>query len=194
MRSSYAENNFGSVFRALILAQMPKVVLEFGVLDGYSTFFIASALRFNEYHRNQPSVFYAYDLWEGYEYNHGDFDKVKKMLQDQHIERHVKLYHGDAFTMVNNVTNDTVDFLHIDISNDGDILEYVLKYWGPKMTKSGIIAFEGGSAERDKVEWMIKYKKKPIAPLLVDIHLSEEWAVQTFPMYPSMTLFFKRNL
>jgi hypothetical protein len=174
MRSSYAENNFGSILRALILAQLPRLVIECGVLDGYSAFHIAHALRFNAQKMKRQSEFIAYDLWEEYRYKHGNFNKVASMLREQNLlNKHVNLHYGD-------------------ISNDGDILRKTIDHWGPKMAHGGIIAFEGGSVERDNVEWMKKYDRNPIAPEVVNISFDTEFDAQVFPMFPSMTLFFKR--
>ncbi|GAG58732.1 unnamed protein product, partial [marine sediment metagenome] len=81
VRSSYRKNNYGAVFRALIITHKPFCIVECGVLDGYSTFHIASALRFN-YSRGYNSNFIAYDLWDKYDYNHGNFKSVVKELKD----------------------------------------------------------------------------------------------------------------
>jgi predicted O-methyltransferase YrrM len=193
MRSSYAENNFGSILRALILAQLPRLVIECGVLDGYSAFHIAHALRFNAQKMKRQSEFIAYDLWEEYRYKHGNFNKVASMLREQNLlNKHVNLHYGNAFNVYSYYQDGAVDFLHMDISNDGDILRKTIDHWGPKIAHGGIIAFEGGSVERDNVEWMKKYDRNPIAPEVVNISFDTEFDAQVFPMFPSMTLFFKR--
>ncbi len=96
IRSSYKDNEYGNVFRALILSNKPSLVVECGVLDGYSTFHIAHALRFNR-HRGIHSEFFAYDLWEDYEYKHGDYEAVEEMLKSQNLDGFVNLTEGDAF-------------------------------------------------------------------------------------------------
>ena len=53
---------------------------------------------------------------------------------------------------------------HIDISNTGEIIENVINAY-PNKT----ILFEGGSKERDNIEWMVKYKLKPISPIQKEI-------------------------
>ncbi len=100
MRSSYSQNNFGSILRAVILSQLPRLVIECGVLDGYSAFHIAHALRFNDQKMKRPSEFIAYDLWEGYRYKHGNFNKVASMLREHKLlNRYVNLHYGDAFNV-----------------------------------------------------------------------------------------------
>jgi predicted O-methyltransferase YrrM len=194
MRSSYIENNYGNVFKALVLAHKPNIVVECGVLDGYSTFNIAHALRANRIHEGILSSFVAYDLWEEYDYKHGDFGEVATMLREKGLLNHyVNLHYGDAFQVHENFMDGTVDFLHIDISNDGEVLEKIIINWWQKMAKGGIIAFEGGSLERDNIEWMKKFNKKPIVPVLEWLLDAEGLSFQVFTEFPSMTLIFKED-
>ena len=194
IRSSYKENDFGSILRALVLAHKPKLVVECGVLDGYSTFYIASALRFNRHSRGISSEFFAYDLWEDYEYKHGDFEEVEEMLKSQKIDDHVNLTEGDAFEVAQVFDDGVVDFLHMDISNNGDKLIKTLEVWGNKISEDGMIAFEGGSEERDEVEWMVKYGFTSIRDTLINnSFVSNNWDMQIFTMFPSMTLLWKKK-
>ena len=195
IRSSYKENDYGLVFKALILAHKPKLVVECGVLDGYSTFHIASALRFNS-QRGFRSAFFAYDLWEEYEYKHGDFGEVKEMLKAQHLDDFVNLTEGDAFEVAEVFDNEyeSVDFLHMDISNHGNKLLKTLDVWGGKISDDGIIAFEGGSEERDNVEWMVKYGFPSIREELINNPtVYENWYIQIFDPFPSLTLLFPKR-
>lgn len=193
MRSSYRDNNFGNVFKALILAHKPSIVVECGVLDGYSTSNIAHALRANRIGAGIESAFTAYDLWEGYDYKHGDFGEVATMLREKGLLNHyVNLHYGDAFEVNENYANRTVDFLHMDISNDGDILSKTITYWGPIISQGGIIAFEGGSVERDNIKWMKTFERRPIVSVLERLLSSNEWYFQVITEFPSLTLLFKR--
>lgn len=194
IRSSYKENDYGSIFRALILAHKPKLVVECGVLDGYSTFYIASALRFNRHSRGIKSEFFAYDLWEDYEYKHGDFEAVEEMLKSQKLDDHVNLTEGDAFEVAQVFDDGVVDFLHMDISNNGYKLIKTLEVWGDKLSFDGIIAFEGGSEERDDVEWMKTFKFPSIREELVNNpFVYKDWDIQIFVPFPSMTLLWKKK-
>jgi len=194
LRSSYKENNYGNVFRALILAHQPKIVVECGVLDGYSTFHIAHAIRFNHARGLRMAEFYAYDLWEEYDYKHGDFEEVKEMLESQNLGEYVMLGEGDAFEVADSFEDGDVDFLHMDISNNGDKLLKTLKVWGDKISDDGMIAFEGGSEERDKVEWMVKYDFPSIREELINNpNVSKNWYVQIFTTFPGLTLLWKKT-
>jgi len=192
MDSSYKKNNYGSIFRALILSHKPVSVVECGVLDGYSAFYIANALRFNRNKRGINSRFYAYDIFEKYQYKHGRYDDLKYMLILNKLDANCCLIKCDAFEAAVAHQNSSVDFLHMDISNDGDILLKTLEIWGPKISKNGIIAFEGGSEERDN-GWIKTYNKKPIRPELINNSIVyNNWDIQIFHEYPSMTLMWRK--
>ena len=193
MRSSYKENSYGNVFRALILAHQPRIIVECGVLDGYSTMHIAHALRFNHSRGIPMAEFYAYDLWEEYEYKHGDLEEVENMLKSKDLLDYVMLNEGDAFEVAEAFDPATVDFLHIDISNNGEKVAEAVRAWGDKISPTGIIAFEGGSEERDKVEWMIKYKFPSIRyELFNNPIITKKWDMQIFKTFPSMTLMWRK--
>jgi tRNA A58 N-methylase Trm61 len=51
------------------------------------------------------------------------------------------------------------DIVHIDISNNGMLIRQVYK---ALRGRSGEVLFEGGTEERDQVEWMAKFDKEPI--------------------------------
>ena len=194
IRSSYKDNDYGNVFRALILAQKPNLVVECGVLDGYSTFNIGQAIKFNREKRNIICSFFAYDLWEDYEYKHGDYSEVENMLNEQGLDDYVFLTEGDAFFVYNVFEDKSIDFLHMDISNNGDTIIKTLELWGDKISDNGIIAFEGGSEDRDNVEWMIKYGFPSIREVLInDPIVYENWDVQILDSFPSMSLLFPKK-
>jgi len=65
-------------------------------------------------------------------------------------------------------TPEEFDLMHLDVSNTGDIIELVYKTVA-EWKNTGPILFEGGTEERDKVDWMIKYDKTPIFPLKDEI-------------------------
>lgn len=193
MQSSYEKNNFGMILRALVLGHKPQMVVECGVLNGYSTFHIAHALRFNRIKRNIGSVFLAYDLFEDYEYNHGYQDMVEQQLKAQGLHFDCNVIKMDAFKVYDEYEDGSIDFLHFDISNDGDILLKMLDTWGHKINENGMIAFEGGSKERDD-GWIKKYNKKPIRPELINNPvIYKNWDIQIMDLYPSLTLMWRKN-
>lgn len=171
---------------------MPELVVECGVLDGYSTFHIAHALRFNRQSKGIDSQFFAFDLWEEYDYKHGDIQEVQDLIDENFLGDDVALMEGNAFEVCYTFDEDEVDFLHIDISNNGDTILKILDLWSSKISSKGIVVFEGGSYERDKVDWMIKYGFSSISDVLGSKELTNKWEVQVFDPFPSMTLLWKK--
>ena len=112
MRSSYKENNYGELFKALVTIYNPRVIVECGILDGYSLLHVAEAA-------SSDSEVFAYDLFEDYEFKHGKKQKIQNTL-DANFCGNVKLIKQDAIEAAENHQDNSVGFLHIDISNDYD--------------------------------------------------------------------------
>ena len=64
IESSYRKNDIGQTFFDLVLEKRPKVILEWGVLNGYST--VAMAMALDELGSGHIT---AYDLFDDYKYN-----------------------------------------------------------------------------------------------------------------------------
>lgn len=192
IRSSYIENNYGSVLRSLIMAKEPKLVVELGVLDGYSTFNISHALRFNS-KRGIESKFFAYDIFDEYGYKHGDFNKVNEMIKNRGLGKFCEIKKGNAYEVYKDFEDNSINFLHVDISNHGDTLLNILKLWGSKISDDGMIAFEGGSQDRDE-GWIKKYGYKSIRNELANNpFVYRNWNFQILTPFPSMTLLFPKG-
>lgn len=149
--SSYEENNYGKLFYALIRVYKPKKVVELGTKAGYSAYHMARGLK-----ANGKGHLYCYDLWEKY-----PFHSVLKSVAEKNLKKFkdiVSLSLEDAFSVEKK--HKTVDILHIDLSNDGEKLEQIVPKWIDKVRQ--LIIIEGGSLEHDNLEWMIKYKRRPI--------------------------------
>lgn len=189
MLSSYAQNNYGEVFTAIVTAFHPTVLVELGVLHGYSTCHIAEGIR-----RNGRGQLDAFDLFQAYQYNHGTYEIVKKQIEEKGYSDIVKLHQEDAFEVHNHFANDSVGFLHVDLSNNGDILKTIMEQWDPKMVQGGVILFEGGSEERDKIDWMIKFNKSPIKPEIdKNPIIQDKYVLGTYLKFPSLTMFLKKR-
>ena len=195
MRSSYLENDFGSVFENTIFAFPPRLAVELGVLDGYSAAYIGRGLKKVEKLKGSVGHLDAYDLWEDYEFKHGRMEDVQLVLKAAGVDKYVSLHKADAFIAHEKYDNNSIDFLHIDISNDGDIIQQMVSNWTPKLRHCGLFLFEGGSEERDQVEWMIKYDKKPIRPVLdSNPIIRDNYIYGSYVMMPSLTIMKKITL
>ena len=194
MRSSYKENNYGDILKALIIGKRPETCMELGVLDGFSTIHIALGLQFNRTAFGIDGRLYCWDLWNHYEYNHGDMNEVQKRLDEHAVTPFVQLMDGDGFEAAHFVQPSSVDFLHVDVSNDGSTLKKVMDFWSHRMKPYGMIAFEGGSVERDRVEWMVKYNKPSILEeLKTNKTIQEEFNYTIFTKFPSLTILQKKG-
>lgn len=152
VKSSYEQNNLGRTIYEQIRFLKPQKVIDFGVLDGYSTIVIAQALKENGFGK-----VYAYDLFDDYEYNHAKRQTLEKNLNEYGVREWVEIEKVNFFDWLK--TDEDFSCLHLDISNDGDIIDVL---WDKFGNTDKTIIFEGGSEQRDRVGWMVKYNKKPI--------------------------------
>jgi len=150
IESSYRMNDIGRTLYDVIRQYKPEKIVEFGVLHGYATVAMAQALQDNKRGR-----IYAYDLWQKYPYKNAKMSDTAANIALHGVGEQVELLIGDADTWV----PEPVDFIILDIGNDGDIIK---KYYEKWKDYCKFLIFEGGSQERDEVYWMIKYEKKPI--------------------------------
>lgn len=194
IKSSYAKNNFGPIFKNTIISFKPHVCVELGVLNGYSTFWTAFGLKHNHLIHFHRGHLHCYDLWEDYAFSHGDKKEVENLLEKNKVSEYVTLNHGNAFDIHSKWGNKSLGFLHVDISNDGETVKQIMENWHPKLSMGGLILFEGGSEERDKIEWMKKYNKKSIRKEINEnkiINLFYQYG--TYNKFPSLTIMVKKG-
>ena len=151
IKSSYQYNDLGRTLYDLVIKEKPEVVVDFGVLDGYSTIAMAMACR-----DNGKGKVKAYDLFEKYEYTHSELPRLVRHLKEYKLLEYVDIEEANFFDWVKNPG--PFDLLHVDISNTGDIVDLMWE----KLKDKGTVLFEGGSEERDRVGWVLKHNKKPI--------------------------------
>lgn len=181
--SGYEKNNYGDFFYSLIRTYQPGKVVELGTKAGYSAYHIARGLK-----DNGKGSLDCHDLWEKYK-----FKSVPKAVAEENLKEFkniISLKQGDAVGV--HRTYKTVDILHVDVSNDGGVLEKIVPHWIDKVRQ--FIIIEGGSSERDKIAWMIKYNKTPIAKWLKDFSRSrDDVEYLTIEPFPSVTIIRKKH-
>lgn len=154
----------------------PKTIVEFGILDGYSLdSFIENS--------DKECQIYACDIFEDFIGNGSEYNVIMgkyKNIDNVHIGK------CDFYQEYKNIKDDSVDILHVDIANDGTTYDFCINNYYNKIRKNGFILLEGGSKDRDNVEWMLKYDKKPIAEYLEKI--KDKYEIMTIDTYPSMTI------
>ena len=177
MNSSYIQNNYDLVFKTVAFLNSPRKIVEIGILDGFSLEALSSAV-------NEECEIYAYDLFEDYEYSGPRYDDIElKFLKQKNVHikkanyKNIYKFHAD----------DSIDILHIDVSNNGDTYEYCLDKYMPKISQGGIVLLEGGSKERDDIEWMNKFNFPKIQPVIN----KTKYKTLVLEQFPSLTIIKK---
>ena len=80
----------------------------------------------------------------------------------------------------------SIDILHVNLGNEGGILEKIIPLWIDKTRQ--LIIIEGGSSERDQRSWMINLKVKPIRDWLKEFSLRTDIEYFTIEPFPSLTI------
>ena len=182
--SSYEKNHYGNFFYSLVRIYQPEIVVELGTKAGFSAYHIARALLANRKGRLD-----CYDLWEKYEFNPIPQSIARKNLKE--FKDIIQFNLRDAVGV--DKLYKRVDILHVDLNNEGTILEEIVPFWIDKTLQ--LIIIEGGSMERDQASWMIKYKKMPIAKWLEDFASSRgDIEYITINPFPSLTIIRKKQV
>ena len=177
--SSYEQHNYDLVFKALVFSLSPKKIVEIGVFNGFSLdCFINSS--------NENCKIYAYDLFEDYEYRHQRFKKIKKQYS---THKNVYIAKMDFKEVYNYHSDNSIDILHVDISNNGDTYRFAMDNYMPKVSKNGIMILEGGSHQRDNCEWMEEFKFPKITPAIKEIN--KKHSLLVLEPHPSLTIIRK---
>lgn len=177
MSSSYSHTtlSYGDLFKSLAWQMRPTCIVEFGILNGYSL----------EHFRQGCSPetrIYAYDIFERFIGNSANRTIIDRFKDYPNIQ----IEEGDYYKKHTEIPDGSIDILHIDIANDGDVYEFAIQQYLRKLTPSGIMILEGGSVERDNVGWMIKYGKRPISPVLDKYRDSLD--ITVFQGFPSVSI------
>ena len=155
IESSYKKNNIGKTLYNFVLNTKPEKIIEFGCLYGYSTIAMALALK----KLNKGNII-CYDIFDKYQYTHSTFNDTMNNIKKHNVQEYVSLEKMDFYTWLK--APEDFDLIHIDISNNGDIILDAYNSLYDKLKTGSCIIFEGGSEERDNIDWMIKYEKRSI--------------------------------
>ena len=170
MNSSYINSvEYKDIFDTILYLNKPKNILEIGILDGYSLELFAKY--------NNETKIKAYDIFEEFNGNHA---KKNKLIEEFSEYSNVEINYGDFYELHKKI--DSYDIIHIDIANNGDVFNYAIENYLPKLSEKGVMILEGGSEERDDVEWMIKYNKPKINPVI------QKYNLKVLGTFPSITI------
>jgi hypothetical protein len=188
VRSSYAENNYRKIIEAILVKECPRIIVECGILDGYSFF------TFADFAKKYNGLVYGIDLFDDYEYNHPNFDNLMKICEESYLDT-AFLYKKDAIKAAYMFVRNRIDLLHLDISNTGDRLSKLFDVWFDKVRPGGTILFEGGSEERDNIEWMQSCGERKIRTFIEEeLDIKYEVDYYVIEAFPSMTVCKKKEI
>jgi predicted O-methyltransferase YrrM len=194
MRSSYAINNYDAVFKSIVSAVQPTVCVELGVLEGYSAIAMASGLKENFEKSGGRGHLSAYDLFESYQFRNSPIEQTRMNIEAAGVADFVTLYQANAYGVQEEYQDNSVHLLHVDLSNTGSTIRIIIDAWDVKMVQGGIILFEGGTEERDNVEWMKKYDGAPIKSELENNPIiAAKYVFATYMKFPGLTCLLKKR-
>jgi len=175
MNSSYKNTlDYSDIFKTICFIKKPKKIVEIGILDGFSLKAMVDICSSNE------TTIDAYDIFEDFNGNGSKREIIEKFIKYSNVS----INYGNFYEL--SFFEKSIDLLHIDIANDGDVYEYVFKNYIKYMTTDGIILLEGGSNERDNISWMEKYNKTKIHPVLEKY--KSKYEIVTLDKFPSLTI------
>jgi hypothetical protein len=170
---------YRNMFQVLVGSICPSRVVEFGILKGYSL----SAL--HEFCRDDCQI-EAYDIFEKFNGNGANHEELVKKFGDC---ANIQIDELDFYKGSEWYGDGEIDILHIDIANNGDVFKFAVENYLQKVSREGVMVFEGGSVERDDVEWMKKYGKPSIVEYLNKLREErKDLVVTVVDVFPSMTI------
>lgn len=177
MKSSYNTNiHYGGLLSFITWNKNPSSIVEIGILEGFSL------KTFCDFSHRTCNI-RAYDIFQEFNGNGANEELLKETFKD---ESKATIEYGDFYKLKDQLQDNSIDILHIDIANNGDVYEYVFQHYISKIKKDGIIILEGGSTQRDAVEWMNKYNKPKIVPVLEKYN--QQFDIITIGEIPSITV------
>jgi len=194
--------SYGNFFYGLVTMMDPKLIVELGTCKGYSSIHMGLGLK----ECDSGGVIECYDLWDADDKKTNFHDEQKGMHLTSNVEEfkqtldklnlndYVSCHTKEAFSVLKDYEENSVDIIHIDIGNCGEVLQKVIEDVKFCLKPEGILIFEGGADYRDQVGWMKKYNKKKIKKVLeTDETVKESFEKLTFSVYPSVTLLKLRS-
>ena len=169
------------MFIELVKTIRPNKIIDFGLMDGFSTISMAEGVIANGFGK-----IFAYDIFDKYPYNASNREVLELNLKKFGVADIVCVRNVNFHEWINSDDVEDFDLLHIDISNCGDIIRRAYNRLASKIETGSTVIFEGGSKERDLVEWMLEYNKVSINS--VRDECSYEIICNEWPSISKMTL------
>tara|TARA_B100000073_G_scaffold334304_1_gene326708 strand:+ start:4068 stop:4634 length:567 start_codon:yes stop_codon:yes gene_type:complete len=186
MKSSYKSRvDFGDIIDVVCKSiKNKKLIVEFGILDGFSLSHLLDSSA-----SDTSCQVKAFDIFEDFVGNGANYDSVVERFRGEGSRCEVAK--ADFYKSVDLFENGSIDILHIDIANDGDVYDFAFKEYARKVKSGGVMMLEGGGSERDEVEWMNKYNKRKIGTVLRDwVTKGSPGLIHVVEKFPSMTIVY----
>tara|TARA_B110000037_G_scaffold200056_1_gene240345 strand:+ start:1250 stop:1687 length:438 start_codon:yes stop_codon:yes gene_type:complete len=129
------------ILKTINFMQNPNKIIEFGIRDGLSLKIFA-----DNSHKNCGIK--AFDDFNGNCANKDKLDKTFSLSEIRRISapkqfeeddyKNVFIRHGDFYKEYKNIKKNSIDIIHIDIANHGEVIEFSLENYINKLTKNGI--------------------------------------------------------
>ena len=182
MTSSYTRSiTYLDLFSSIVFIKNPTYIVEFGILNGHSLkTFVDNA--------DETCKIEAFDIFDEFNGNHARNDILEKFSE----YKNVNIGYGDFYNKHEDFHDNSIDIMHVDIANNGDTYEFCIDRYLSKIVEDGILILEGGSVERDNIEWMIKYNKRSITQYLKELERNrKDLEVKIIGCIPSITIIKK---
>jgi len=179
MNSSYLSKiDFGDLLSVITKITNPKKIVEFGLLDGFSLKTFAD--------NSKDCSIEGYDIFEDFVGNSASMSKLTETFENY---ENVSIKKGDFYKSVSLFEDGSIDILHVDIANNGEVYAFAIDNYFRKLRENGLLILEGGSEERDNLDWMIRYNKPKIQPIL-EKHRNK-YEIFVVNKFPSITIIKK---
>lgn len=186
MISSFFKNSYGDLLKSIVISQKPKLVIEYGILFGYSTINILEAMKFNGFGK-----LISNDMFDEFPFNHAEEKITLKMFDKiENVEIRKSNFYNIGLKYETKSLEDIkkCDILIIDIGNMRKTFEFFVNNIYPVLKTGSMAILEGGSVERDDC-----YKLKGYSDESINDYLKTLLGFRfiTFNSFPSITIFTK---
>mmetsp|Transcript_29125 Transcript_29125/g.46880 ORF Transcript_29125/g.46880 Transcript_29125/m.46880 type:complete len:466 (+) Transcript_29125:3-1400(+) len=182
-----ADLEYCQVLRTLTTALKPTKIVEYGVLHGASLQIFAE-------NTDSTSEICGFDLFEKFQ-GPGGGSRHDVVVGKFANESRVRIEVRDFYDAPRELEDESVDILHIDIGNTGDVFEYAVTHLVQKLSSRGVMVLEGGSETRDSIAWMVTNRKRRINSFLQtmmqaepDFEFDHSLLVTIVGTYPCLTV------
>jgi len=181
MISSFFDNSYGELIKGIVRSQKPLLVVEFGILFGYSTLNVIESMKCNGFGK-----LISNDMFDDFPYNHADETLTRKLFTGMpNVEIRKSDFYNLSAKAIEEISQ--CEMLIIDIGNVRKTYEYFISEIYPKLKSETIAILEGGSVGRDNYYKVKGYSTESINDFLKTV--PEKYCI--FNNFPSVTVFTK---